>query len=45
MVRDFDLDAAVDELLTDEGRDYGYGVCDMTPAQRAALMLMLVRLN
>ncbi len=45
MVAAFDLDAAVDQLLTDEGRDYGFGVCDMTRAQVATLMLMLVRSN
>lgn len=44
-MRTFDLDAAVDELLTDEGRDYGCGVCAMTPPQLAALLLMLLRFN
>jgi len=41
----FDLEAAVEELVTDESRDYGCGLCAMTPRQTAALLSMMVRAN
>ena len=45
MVRAFDLDAALGELITDEQRDHGCGVATMTAPQLAALLVMLLRRN
>ena len=45
MVHSFNLAAAVQELVTDEGRDYGCGLCAMTSPQLAALLSIMVRPN
>ena len=45
MVRAFDLYAALHELITDEGRDYGRGIAPMSAPQLAVLVAMLLRRN